>query len=284
MAVRYRKYRYHRQIELTAFCPDIEGGVVAFANYPPAQRLRQSTMLRFKPFKLAFGMLMLAGLAFVASDQLSAIKIARLETRIGDLEREMTELKLYAERITAARRVAQVNVMEQRPGDDANGPVTVMRWQQIGSDGELGLPEIIEIRGTQAYFEALVIKFDYDLIGETDSGETNLALFKRTFGDYQAPITGYRLDQTAPTFSTATPQEYARHKNIWERFWNLTTDSELAKTLGVRVAQIEAPSVKVEPGQIWEIALDAAGGLNVKLLATDGPAVRQDVVSLNDVG
>jgi len=239
-------------------------------------------MLRFKPFKLAFGMLMLAGLAFVASDQISAIKIAQLETRIGDLEREMTELKLYAERITAARRVAQVNVMEQRPGADANGPVTVMRWQQIGSDGELGLPEIIEIRGTQAYFEALVIKFDYDLIGADDSGETNLALFKRTFGDYQAPVTGYRLDQTAPTFSTATTEEYARQKKIWERFWALTTDSELAKTLGVRVAQIEAPSVKVEPGQIWEIALDAAGGLNLKLLATDGPGVQQDVVSLND--
>ena len=238
-------------------------------------------MLRFKPFKLAFGALMLAGLAFIASDQISAIKIAQLETRIGDLEREMTELKLYAERITAERRVAQVNVMEQRPGDE-NGPVTVMRWQQIGTDGELGLPEIIEIRGTQAYFEALVIKFDYDLIGEKENGETNLALFKRTFGDYQAPITGYQLDQTAPTFSTATAQEYARHKNIWDRFWTLTTDSALAETLGVRVAQIEAPSVKVTPGQIWEIALDAAGGLNLKLLSSNGPGAKPNLLSLND--
>jgi len=224
-------------------------------------------MPRIRWFKMAFGGALLAAVAFMASDQISAIKIHRLETRIDDLQREMVELKLYADRIQASRRVAQINVTDRRPGD-ANGPVTVLRWQQIGPEGELGPPEIVEVRGTQVYLEALVLKFEYELIGNAEKDrETNLALFRRAFGDYQAPVTGYPLDQTAPTFAQASPGEYALQKQIWDRFWSFTTDAELAKQYGVRVAQIEAPSVTMAPGQIWEVTLDAAGGLNLKLLS-----------------
>ncbi len=231
-------------------------------------------MPRFRVFKMMIGCAMLAVFAFVASDQLSAIKIRRLESRIGELEKEMTELKLYADRIQASRRVAQVNVTEQRPGD-ANGPVTVLRWQQIGPDGALGPPEIVEVRGTQVYIEALVLKFEYDLIGNAEKDrETNLALFRRAFGDYQAPITGYPLDQTAPTFTTASPSEFALQKQIWDRFWSFATDTELARQYGVRVAQIEAPSMRMTTGQVWEITLDAAGGLNMKLLSAPDDAPR----------
>ena len=48
----------------------------------------------------------------------------------------------------------------------------------------------------------------------------------------------------------------------------------LARQFGVRVAQAEAPSVRVKPGQVWEVTLDSAGGLNLKLLGlrADEPA------------
>jgi hypothetical protein len=232
---------------------------------------------------MTVGGALLAAFAFVASDQFSAIKIHKLETRIGDLEREMTELKLYADRIQASRRVAQVNVTDRRPGD-ANGPVTVLRWQQIGPTGELGPPEIVEVRGTQVYLEALVLKFQYDLIGNAEKDrETNLALFRRAFGDYQAPMTGYPLDQTAPTFAQASPGEYALQKKIWDRFWSFTTDAALAKEYGVRVAQFEAPSVQMEPGQVWEVTLDVAGGLNLKLLSQDEAVANQPPMQLSAV-
>ncbi|HPF39011.1 MAG TPA: hypothetical protein P5081_17040 [Phycisphaerae bacterium] len=229
-------------------------------------------MLRFRWFKLTFGSVLLLALVFVATDQLSAIKIRRLEAKIGDLEREMAELKLYAERIQASHRVAQVNVVESRVGP-ANMPVTVLRWQQIGRGGELGPPETLEVLGEQVYFEALVLKFDFDLIGgAAENRETNLALFRRAFGDYQAPRTGVKLDQSAPSFATATESELALHKTIWDRFLAFTEDEALAKEYGVRVAQYEAPSVNMKPGQVWEVSIDAAGGLNLKMLANEQSA------------
>ena len=223
-------------------------------------------MFRFRWLKMTFGSALILALAFVASDQISAIKIRRLESKIVDLEHELAELKLYASRIQSSHRVAQVNVLEQK-ADAHDIPVTVMRWQQIGPDGNLGPPELIQVLGKQVYFEALVLKFEYDLIGgASENRETNLALFRRAFGDYQAPRAGVALDRSAPSFMHATPPELALHKNIWDRFLSFAEDEALAKEYGVRVAQFEAPSVLVEPGQVWEVSIDAAGGLNLRML------------------
>ena len=231
-------------------------------------------MFRFRWLKMTFGGVLIMALAFVATDQISALKIRQLETKIDDLEREMAELKLYAERIQSEHRVAQVNVIDQRM-DAASVPVTVLRWQQIGPGGTLGPPEIIEVLGRQVYFEAMVLKFEYDLIGgAAENRETNLALFRRTFGDYQAPRAGAALDRTAPSYASASPSELALHKTIWDRFLSFTEDEALAKQYGVRVAQFEAPSVQMSPGQVWEVSIDAAGGLNLKLLGNgDAPAM-----------
>lgn len=223
-------------------------------------------MFRFRWLKLTFGSALILALAFVASDQISAIKIRRLESKIVDLEQELAELKLYANRIQSSHRVAQVNVLEQKT-DAQDIPVTVMRWQQIGADGNLGPPELIEVLGKQVYIEALVLKFEYELIGgASENRETNLALFRRAFGDYQSPRSGVPLDRSAPSYMHATPTELALHKDIWDRFLSFAEDEALAKEYGVRVAQFEAPSVLMAPGQVWEVSIDAAGGLNLKML------------------
>lgn len=227
-------------------------------------------MLRFRWLKMTVGGALLLALAFVASDQISAIKIHRLESKIGDLERQLAELKLYAERIKASHRVAQVNVIEQRT-DAGKVPITTLRWQQIGPDGTLGPPEVFDVLGKQVYVEAMVLKFDYDLIGgAAENRETNLALFRRAFGDYQAPRAGVPLDRSVPTYMHASPSELALQKNIWDRFLAFTEDDDLATQYGVRIAQFEAPSVLMKPGQVWEVSIDAAGGLNIKMLSETG--------------
>ncbi len=155
-------------------------------------------MLRFRTVKLAVGGLLLAAVAIVTTDHFADLEVGRLRARLDDLAREKAELRLYAERLSASRRVAQVNVLEQHAGGQ-DGPITVVRWQQVGPTGSLGTPEILELRGDQVYFEAWVIKFDYESVGLGLAGrETSLAMFRRAFGDRQAPATGLPLDQTAP--------------------------------------------------------------------------------------
>jgi hypothetical protein len=56
----------------------------------------------------------------------------------------------------------------------------------------------------------------------------------------------------------------AAEASLWARFWELVDDPELASEYGIRVAQCEAPAVRLQPGQVWEVTLDASGGLNVR--------------------
>jgi len=228
-------------------------------------------MFKLRWIRTGLGVLALIGVATVATDQFSAFKIRRLESRITELDREKAELQLYAERLGGSRRVAQVNIVEQYHDDDGE-PITILHWQQIGPSGVVGPRERLELHGDQVYFEALVIKFEHDLVAHAEPDhETSLAMFRRAFGDRQAPRTGLPLDQTAPPETEDELNLDSLQSRLWKRFWGLIDDPELAARYGVRIAQCEAPSVRVRPGQIWEVTLDAAGGLNLQKIAERTP-------------
>ncbi len=223
-------------------------------------------MFRFRTVKLVAGAVLLAAAAIVTTDHFADLEVSRLRARLDDLTREKAELRLYADRLSASHRVAQVNVLAQRPGGQ-EGPVTVLRWQQVGPAGALGTPEVLELRGEQIYFEAWVIKFDHDAIGHGETGRTtSLAMFRRAFGDRQAPATGPPLDQTAPPDPAGAADPTGSQARLWKRFWDLIESEALAEQYGVRVAQCEAPSARLHVGEVWEVSLDHAGGLNLRLM------------------
>jgi hypothetical protein len=222
--------------------------------------------------KLAIGGSLIAVALGVSSFQLGVFEVMRLNTRVRELEEEKTRLVEFARRLGASRRMAQIDVIDQvlHP---AGHTVTRLRWQQIGHEGALGVPEPIEITGTLAYIEALVIKFDPQHVGEGDPARgASLAMFRRAFGDLQPPDTGARLDREVPPTVAREPDEAKLHARLWNRFWEFVEDPDLAAEYGVRVAQIEAPAVPVKPGQIWEVTLDAAGGLNIRKMGYRAPS------------
>lgn len=187
-----------------------------------------------------------------------------LRGQVSELQEERTKLVQYAERLSASQRVAQVNVLSQQ-SDDAGQPVTTLRWQGLGANGVLGDPVEVTVLGRQVYFEALVIKFDHEHVAGAEPGRsTSLALFRRVFGELQPPTTGVPVGRAAalPLAVSDEPTSLV----LWDRFWNLAEDPAEAKRYGVRIAQCEAPGIVVEPGQVWEVTLDAAGGLNLKRL------------------
>ncbi len=216
--------------------------------------------------KYGIGALLIAVVAMISTDRLADYDMGRLRREIDELQQEKTAMQLYARRLSSSRRVAQVNVVE-RVESASGDPITRVRWQQIGPSGVIGPPELLELRGTQVYFEALVIKFEYDLIGHGDPDRgMSLAMFRRAFGDQQPATSGAPLDQTAPPEGQGEGNPDSLQARLWSRFWQLTTDPALAGEYGVRVAQCEAVSARMQVGQVWEISLDAAGGVNLRLI------------------
>lgn len=187
-----------------------------------------------------------------------------LTTKVDELEREKVRLIDYVRRLSTSRRVAQVTVLEQVHGE-LGSPVNRLLWQEIDEDGIAANPLYVDVVGDLAYFEAYVIKFQHDLVaqGDPDRG-TSLALFRRVFGDRQAPESVSMLDHPSVRDLDEYGTSAAAEASLWTRFWELVDDPKLAAEYGIRVAQCEAPAVRVQPGQVWEVTLDASGGLNVR--------------------
>lgn len=191
-------------------------------------------------------------------------EVQQLKQEVDRLELERQQLLSYAQRLSAARRVAQVDVVRQR-ADRHGQHISTLLWQEIGPDGTLGKPIALEAVGELVYFEALVIKFAHNHVEEGDPQRgTSLAMFRRIFGDRQAPESVADLDRAACPPVTDAGEPSSLQKELWERFWEMIDDPDLAARYGVRVAQCEAPAVPLQAGQIWEVSLDAAGGLNLK--------------------
>lgn len=222
---------------------------------------------------MATGVVALVGLMVV---QFSNFEARRLRNKVAELEREKSQLVEYADRLSASRRVAQVNVLAQRP-DEAGRPITSLLWQEIGQQGVLAEPRNLEAVGTLVYFEAFVLKFAHRYIKEGDpQRSTSLALFRRVFGDRQEPDSAPQFDRTVRPPLDESEATGSLHARLWSRFWEFVDDPRLAAEYGVRVAQCEAPAVPLREGQIWELTLDAAGGLNLHKLSDGGAVVRSE--------
>lgn len=203
-----------------------------------------------------------ASAAFVAV-RFGDWRLQQLESAVVKLEKEKDDLRDFASRLSASRRVGQVNVLEQKI-DASNRVQTRLRWQEIGASGLLDEPREIDAIGKQVYFEAFVLKFEPSLVGAGDKerGES-LALFRRIFGDGQVPSTAVEFERASRPHTSTQPAK-SNDDALWGRFWEFTESPQLASTFGVRVAQIEAPAIAVSQGDVLEVTLDAAGGLNVR--------------------
>lgn len=213
--------------------------------------------------------LALIGAAVVAT-KWSDWELRRARAEIDQLKHERESLLSYAERLSQSRRLAQITVLDQKV-TDAGATLTRIRWQEIADDRTLGEPLEVELSGEQVYVEAMVVKFEHQLVGSGDELRgASLALFRRVFGDLQTPESGMEIGRAAPPKTAASQAvRFEQEARLWDRFWNLVDDPHEARQYGVRIAQCEAPSVRVKAGQLWEVSVDAAGGVNLKRL--DGP-------------
>jgi hypothetical protein len=231
-----------------------------------------------KWLRLTLSACLIVGVAAWSLVKFGSREVARLTQRADQLEAEKRQLREHIQRLGASFRAAQVDVLAQH-ATEADQTFTRLRWQEVDASGALRPPMQAEIIGKQLYVEGLVIKFDPELVGQGDPDKgRSVVLFRRLFGDQQNPRWGYALlpDMNDPVKGVTDEQP---HADLWRRFWQLVDDPEMAKRYAVRIAQCEAPSVNVKPGETWEVTLDAAGGLNLRKVREQAPEAAGDNLS-----
>ena len=226
--------------------------------------------------------ILIVGAAAYTAIHFGGWEVRRLEAEVDHLQEERRRLAEYAQRLGAVRRVAQVDVIRQHL-DDSGRLVNTLLWQEIGPDGLLGKPLALETVGEQVYFEAFVIKFETRFVGEGDPLRgASLAMFRRVFGESQIPESVPDLDRLSHPPLRTDPATTDFQRMLWQRFWEIADQPRLAEQFGVRIAQCEAPAVRLAPGQTWEVALDAVGGLNLHRIGDPEQQVAAPLITSYD--
>ena len=195
--------------------------------------------------------------------------IARQEADLAQKEREIQALELANRLLKVQHRLARIEVLAQGAStEDPDSVRTTVRFTELGPDGEpIGPGKTLTIEGKTLYVESLVIQFEDRYVEQGDALRgTSLCLFRRLFGEDQSPSEGLPLDsagQQPIVYGGDTTGEPV-HRALWERFWDYANDPDLARELGVRALQGEAPFIEARPGKSYRLELRSAGGLVIE--------------------
>ena len=194
------------------------------------------------------------------------------ELQIAQLEQEKKELQQFVQRLTSERRVALVLVTSQK---SVNGVMqTTLMFKEFSRTGSELPFKAFTIEGNEAHIDALVIKFDHDLIEHDDPLRGHsIALFTELYGRHQSPAQGFPIDQPGQVpdfYRDDDPRIDAFESKLWTDFWKLADDAAYRRAKQVRVANGQGVWFPVELGKLYTITLESDGGLNVTPEAIQG--------------
>jgi len=196
-------------------------------------------------------------------------EIQRLEAVVAEQAARIEMLELARALLKVQHRVARLEIVGQgtvpASADAPERTRTTVRFTELDEHGApLGAGQELVVLGKNVYVESLVIQFDDSYVEQGDSLRgTSLCLFRRLFGEDQKPSEGAVIDTAGqqPLGYGGDTTENAVHAALWRRFWEYANDPELARTLGVRALQGEAPFIEARAGKSYRVELRASGGL-----------------------
>lgn len=200
---------------------------------------------------------------------------AELRKLNEQMQQRLEAREQMIERLSRSRRIAHLRVGEQRR--NASGAVDSTSVELIELDergAELARQSFV-LPGDVVFVDAWTVKFGREDVanGNPLTGRT-LVLLRRMYSDQLAPSEGPLIDTPGavpPAYAVSDAGRF--EQQIWQQFWNISSDAELARSMGVRVAQGEAVYKRVRSGQTYELIVDAAGGMSLTPIAADDTAL-----------
>lgn len=203
--------------------------------------------------------------------QTSRARVEELDAEVQAKAKEIRELKVSMYLLKVDHRVAIIEVIDQVADPDNPGEVlTTVHFIEVDEEGEpLGDPVEAVISGKTVYLDSQVIKFEDEFVegGDFLRG-TSVALFRRIFGENQAPSAGTEIDSAGvhphPYGGAGDGDADVYYAELWQQFWDYANDPEAAAERGVRAIHGEAPSIEARPGKRYRVELRASGGLSIR--------------------
>jgi len=210
-------------------------------------------------------------------------EITAAEWKLDRALRENKALKTAIGNLTASETVAYVDVVRRMKNKQGESVELIFSETERGNPNKVIRDERLIAPGELTYFDALVVTFDDELVG--DGKRKALFLWKRIFGEQQAPENGYRLDETLPKayeeISKACERTFFGFKvadhaeEFWDAIWDLANEPEKLNDLGIHSLQGKASSMKLEQGKRYKLTIGNRGRVDVRLEG-DSPVIPEN--------
>jgi hypothetical protein len=188
-----------------------------------------------------------------------------VEQKLEKAQEENRVLTRVVQRLSDEKRVADVLVTGQQTIDGKLH--TSLLFVEYDKSGESLPPRSVEVVGTTAHIDAMVIKFERDFVKQGDPLRGHsIALFTRIYGDAQSPDKGVPIDEPGKIpdiYRGSDPKVPAFEQELWQKFWTLAGSAEERAKYGVRVANGQGVWGPFEPDKLYTITLESDGGLNI---------------------
>jgi hypothetical protein len=182
---------------------------------------------------------------------------------IGQLLKENKELQKAITNLKTERQIGYAKVISQV---QAEGKL-ITKLKFVETDKKDMLKRVLEkeyeLEGDVIHFDALIVKFDQQLV--MDGRERALYLWRRVYSDKMRPEDGFAIETEGDE-----PKRYAdlagklnlKDKTLfWKEIWKLADDKERLAQYGVTAIYGNVVYRKVHPGLVYVFKISSTGSL-----------------------
>lgn len=183
---------------------------------------------------------------------------------ILDLIRENKQLQTALTNLTAEEQIGYAKVLAQDTRADGSVQTRLLFVQTDRTDpAKRILEREYEIGGDVVYFDALIVKFSNEAVA--GGKERALYLWRRVYGENQAPAQGYPIEvmgQTPSRYADISARLKIPERDLfWSEIWNLSNDPDRLAAAGVTAIYGNVVYKKVRPGLIYVFKISPTGTL-----------------------
>ncbi len=182
---------------------------------------------------------------------------------IQQLLTENQDLKQSITHLTEESQIGYAKVLSQEQHDGVLYTRVLFVETRPNEPLQPVLRREYEIRGDVVHFDALIVKFDKQMV--MDGRQKAIYLWRRVYGEYMEPNEGYAINPAG--IEPARYQCLGRHLDFndrqlfWDHIWALANDPDQLKDLGIEAVFGSVVYHRLVPGLIYVFKINKSGAL-----------------------
>ncbi len=179
---------------------------------------------------------------------------------------EANILRKVVQRLSADSRIAEVLVTRNSYNEETQTIETTIKFLEYDTKGKPLEPLFFTFEGNLIQFQALVIRFDDQLVRSGDKLRGKSAyIFLRAFmlDDKNTQVFDITPVREIPYGYKIPGLQNEFEKELWQEFWAYALDPKARERSRIKNAQIEAPGTMFLPGTIYTIRIEHDGGIRI---------------------